>query len=156
MHKPVDDSGKYAVQRLSSCGRAGLWKKWIKGKSPAVPVLGKLRAVHKTVRRIHSAACEFRYLQRRMCPLTFCISGGADVQVRFTVRESTGLFTVASDRWWMSSLPSRLSSEMLADLPLPRRGSTVRACSQEGSAFSFAWVPGAGGRPGRGGGLVAP
>ena len=35
---------------------------------------------------------------------------------------STWLFTVASGRWWLSSLPSRLPSEMTADLPLLGRG----------------------------------
>ena len=32
------------------------------------------------------------------------------------------MFTVASDRWWLPSLPSRLPSVTPEDLPLPRRG----------------------------------
>jgi hypothetical protein len=54
-----------------------------KGQVASRASLGKLALSTTTSgRRIHSAACEFRYLQRRMCPLTFCFSGVTDAQFR--------------------------------------------------------------------------
>jgi hypothetical protein len=55
-----------------------------KGQVASRASVGKF-ALSTSGRRIHSAACEFRYLQRRMCPLTFCFSGVADAQLRLDV-----------------------------------------------------------------------